>query len=101
MPLVPKLARCRGNIGLYKINFFSEYGHAAYQIKGNEAYNSMIANILPLHMTHYVDPWGGVKSSIVLYVSLFVLVALLHGAIGWSVIFYCGLSWLYCFITLI
>ena len=27
---------------------FSEYGHVAYQIIGNEAYNNMI-NILPLH----------------------------------------------------
>ena len=40
-----------GQIGLYKINFFSEYGHVAYQIEGNEAYNSMQANILPLHTT--------------------------------------------------
>ena len=29
---------------------FSEYGHVvAYQIKWNEAYNNMIANVLPLH----------------------------------------------------
>ena len=27
---------------------FSEYDHVAYQIKGNEAYNHMLAN-LPLH----------------------------------------------------
>ena len=26
---------------------FSEYGHAAYQIKENEAYNNMLANICP------------------------------------------------------
>ena len=27
---------------------FSEYGHVAYQIKGNEAYNNMLANVLLL-----------------------------------------------------
>ena len=27
---------------------FSEYCHAAYQIKGNEAYNNMLVNVLPL-----------------------------------------------------
>ena len=37
----------RGHIGLYKINF-SEYGHAAYQIIGNEAYNNMLANSVSL-----------------------------------------------------
>ena len=31
--------------------FFSEYGHAAYQIKGNEAYDNMLANILLLHLS--------------------------------------------------
>ena len=40
---------------------FSEYCHVAYQIKGNEAYNNMLANILPLY-THY-DPLVGVKRS--------------------------------------
>ena len=28
---------------------FSEYGHVTYQIKRNEAYNNMLANVLPLH----------------------------------------------------
>ena len=28
---------------------FSEFGHVAYQIKGNETYNNIIANILSLH----------------------------------------------------
>ena len=37
-----------GHIGLYKLTF-SEYGHVAYQIKGNEAYNYMLANVLPSH----------------------------------------------------
>ena len=27
----------------------SECGHGAYQIKGNEAYNNMLANVLSLH----------------------------------------------------
>ena len=27
--------------------FFSEYGHVAYQIKANDFYNNMVANILP------------------------------------------------------
>ena len=30
-------------------SFFSEIGHAAYQIKGNYAYNNMQANILHLY----------------------------------------------------
>ena len=30
---------------------FSEYGHVAYEIKGNEAYNNMLATILSLHIT--------------------------------------------------
>ena len=28
---------------------YSEYGHVAYQIKRNEAYNNILANVLPLH----------------------------------------------------
>ena len=32
-----------------KSTFFSEYGHVLYQIKGNDAYNNMLANSLPLH----------------------------------------------------
>ena len=39
----------QGHIGLYKINF-SEYGHVAYQIKGNEAYTNMLANSLLIHV---------------------------------------------------
>ena len=38
----------RGHIGHIKLTF-SEYGHDAYQIKGNEAYSNMLANILHLH----------------------------------------------------
>ena len=49
--------RCRGHIGLYKINFFSEYGHVAYQIKGNEAYNKMLAKTIPLN-TPLTPGWG-------------------------------------------
>ena len=29
---------------------FTEYGHVAYQIKGNEANNNMLANILLLNL---------------------------------------------------
>ena len=32
-----------------KSETFSEYGQVAYQIKENEAYNYMLANVLPLH----------------------------------------------------
>ena len=35
---------------------FSEYGHVAYQIKGNGACNNMVANILPAAPFH--RPWG-------------------------------------------
>ena len=35
------------------------YGHVAYQMKGNEAYNNMLANILPLHTP--VTPGVGSK----------------------------------------
>ena len=38
---------------------FSEYGHVAYQIKGNAAYNNILANIFALTLT--LDPWGWVK----------------------------------------
>ena len=55
------MARSRSHIGLYKIIFFSKYGHVAYQMEGNEAYNNMIANILHLHTP--LDPFGGVKRS--------------------------------------
>ena len=33
-----------------KNSTFSKYAHVAYQIKGNEAYNTILANILPLHI---------------------------------------------------
>ena len=36
----------------------SEYGHVAYQIKENEAYNNMLNN-LPLHTP--LIPWQGSK----------------------------------------
>ena len=28
---------------------FSEYCHIVYQIKGNEVYNNMLANVIPSH----------------------------------------------------
>ena len=46
-----------GDIGLLKLTF-SEYGHVSYQIKGNDAYNYMSANVLPLHTS--LTP-GGTK----------------------------------------
>ena len=38
------------HIGLYKL-IFSEYGHVAYQIKGDEAYNYILINVLSLHIS--------------------------------------------------
>ena len=32
-----------------KKTLFSEYGHVAYQFKGNEAYNDMLVNTLTIH----------------------------------------------------
>ena len=37
--------------------FFSEHGHVAYQIKGNETYNRMHVNICPY--IHTLDPGMG------------------------------------------
>ena len=31
-----------------KIKLFSEYGHVAYQIEGNDTCNNVVANILPV-----------------------------------------------------
>ena len=39
---------------------FSEFGHVAYQIKRNEAYNNMLVNILP-------QPLVGVKRSFFIF----------------------------------
>ena len=42
--------------------FFSEYGYVAYQIKGNEAYNIMVVNIMPDTLCrHTLDPRDEVK----------------------------------------
>ena len=38
-----------GVIKAYIISTFSEYGHVAYQMKGNETNYNMLANVLPLH----------------------------------------------------
>ena len=53
--------------GLYKINYFLEYGHVAYQIKGNEAYtcNNMLANNLLLHLP--LNPGVGSKGQFVFF----------------------------------
>ena len=66
-----KMGHQRGHIGLYK-TIFSEYGHVAYQIKGNEAYNNMLANILPLHTP--LTPGMGSKG----YFFSFLKVVMLH-----------------------
>ena len=50
-----KWAQPGGHIGLYKNHF---YIHVAYQIKGNEAYNYMLANVSPLHTS--LTPWAEV-----------------------------------------
>ena len=43
-------------IEAYIKSTFSEYCHVAYQIKGNEAHNDMLANIPPY--SHTIDPDG-------------------------------------------
>ena len=46
------MAPCRGRprgLGQCQKSTFSEYGHVAYQIKGNKAYNNMLAKSLPVH----------------------------------------------------
>ena len=48
---------------------FSEYGHVAYQIKGNEAYNYMLANDKPLDRS--LTP-GGSKVIFFLFCKLHV-----------------------------
>ena len=58
---------------VWKLNFSDqfktiEYGHVAYQIKENEAYNNMLVNILPLHT---LDHWGAVKLSYIFVVLFF------------------------------
>ena len=55
---------------------FSEYGHVAYQIKGNEAYNNMKVNILPQHLP--LTPGVGSKG----YFFPFVKVVMLHNQIN-------------------
>ena len=54
-------------------NKFSEYGHAAYQINGNEKYNNMLANSLPLDTPS--TPGVGSKGQLVFS---FLKVELLH-----------------------
>ena len=54
---------------------FSEYGHVAYQIKEDKAYNNMLANILLLHLP--LTPEVGSKGSFV----IFLKVVMLHNEI--------------------
>ena len=44
---------------------FSEYGHVAYQIKGNEAHINMLANILSLYTS--LTPREGSKCHVLLF----------------------------------
>ena len=43
--------------------FFSESGHVAYQINGDEAYNNVLAKILPIHTVTHLIPVDGFKRS--------------------------------------
>ena len=56
MPLGTNIATPHGSHWLI-LNIILECGHAACQIKGNEDYNIMLANILHLHtpLTHWWD----------------------------------------------
>ena len=47
MPLEPKMTPPPPNIKLT----FSKYRHVEYKIKGNAAYNNILANILLLHLS--------------------------------------------------
>ena len=55
---------------------FSEYGHDAYQIKGNAAYNNILANILLLHLP--LTPWWSQKVNLF----SFLKVVMLHNEIN-------------------
>ena len=50
--------------------FFSEYGHEAYQSKGNETYNSMLANSLLLHLP--LTPWVSQKINLFSLLSSYI-----------------------------
>ena len=54
LPIYP--SQNLGSSQKVKIQLFLEYGHAAYQIKGNDKCSNMKAHILSLHT---LDPWGG------------------------------------------
>ena len=41
-----------------KIQLFSEYGHVAYQIKGNDACINMVADISPTEQPHHSQILG-------------------------------------------
>ena len=50
---------------------FSEYGHVAYQIKGNDACSNMVANSVPVHTFSIPEVGSKVKT-------LFLRVAAIH-----------------------
>ena len=57
---------------------FSEYGHAAYQIKGNVAYNNILTNIMLLHL----PLTRGVGTKVNLF--SFLKVVMLRNQISWN-----------------
>ena len=53
-----------------KYQLLSDYGHVAHQIKGNQAYNNMLASMLPLHIPW--DPRVGSKCHFLISKSSYV-----------------------------
>ena len=51
--------------GIGQNSTFSEYGHVAYQIKGNDACSNMVTNILPIVSRHIgiMSPLAGAALS--------------------------------------
>ena len=61
-----------------KIQLFSEHGHVAYQIKGNDACSKMVANILPADTPSI--PGGGFERSIHFFLKVVMLHIKVNGA---------------------
>ena len=62
---------------MIKTVFFSENGHVAYQIKGNDGYNNMQANNLPVHTNS--TPGKGSKGEKKFFKNIFMLHIKLKG----------------------
>ena len=58
-------------MGRGQTSTFSEYGHVAYQIKGNDACSNMVANSVPVHIFSIPEVGSKVKT-------LFLRVAVIH-----------------------